>query len=234
MASRFLKTFSLTHYSNYSMHINTTAKAKDGLVRSALFSHLEVVSIEDVSELLRRELQELFRDNNLLTVINDVAELLPQEVAASLHNVYYVELIGYRRQLLQLSFVTETESNVPAKLARWSTLLHFKKKHGTRDDDDASFLGTSSHPHILTSSFLSLQSDLAEAWPISQCDNNHVYVNWVWGEWRHETRCWKLDFVPLQRVKRAGSRLHAAGGSLLSGVPSLVSFFSRSTRQDGN
>lgn len=99
--------------------------AKDGLVHGALLSHIEVVSVKDVSELLHGEVLKLFTGGNLLKVISDIAvglepqsveevgvgevpdadavawaELLPQEVAAGFHNVHYIEQIGCHQQLL--------------------------------------------------------------------------------------------------------------------------------------
>lgn len=98
---------------------------KDGLKHSTLLSHIEVVSIKDVTEFLQSELQELFTENNLFKVVNDIAvglalqfrgeadvgevpdadavlwvELLLQEVAAGLYNVHYIELIGSNQQVL--------------------------------------------------------------------------------------------------------------------------------------
>lgn len=98
---------------------------KDGLKHGVLLSHIEVVSFKDVCEFLQRELHELFIESNLLKVINDItvglalqfrgeagvgevpdadavlwAELLPQEVAAGLYNVHYIELISCNQQVL--------------------------------------------------------------------------------------------------------------------------------------
>ncbi|TNN55912.1 hypothetical protein EYF80_033848 [Liparis tanakae] len=99
----------------------------DGLEGDALVSHVEVVSLEEVDELLQGQLQELFVASDLLEVLHHVAvgpapqfrgdddggehkdadavlrsELLPEEVAASLHDVRHAELVRHQQQPLHV------------------------------------------------------------------------------------------------------------------------------------
>ncbi|TNN43470.1 hypothetical protein EYF80_046328 [Liparis tanakae] len=109
------------------LELHVVDPAKDGLEGDALVAHVEVVSLEDGDELLQGQQRELFVASDGLEVTHHVAvgpalqfgavddvgepkdadavllaEPLPEEVAAGLHDAQHAELVGRQQQLLHV------------------------------------------------------------------------------------------------------------------------------------